>query len=715
MNSPGNLVPLQGRNDLAHPASIVGMRPLVDDEGERSGFWAALHRNRGIILGLALLGLLAGALIAYLTPPTYRAEAALEFENGPNPAGADDFVNSQVRVLESRALAEKVVNSLKLQNNARAIAALGLPGGTKTEAADLVGRVHDGVDAELADGSNTAAVAFSSRDPAASALIANGFANVYLQTNLERQQNASEGVRGFLEQRVASTKADLAASEKALINYTRSAGLIDPSAGTASVSGDAAPRSLASDKLAQMTQAYSQARADRIIAEQRWREAQRTPVSSLPEVLNNPAIQQLTQRSAEAQAAIQQQRQRRQDGHPELQGANAQAGEIDRQVQAIGASVKRSIQERYQVAVRQEQDLAGAVNRLQSQTLSDQGKGVGYNRLKREADSKRQLYNALLQRLNDTTVQSGQYLSYATVIDPATPPADPTSPKPALWTLLGGAMGLLLGLAYLLIAWLRDEALYSPESAARKLQLRVLGVLPRVKHPSDALLDPRSPLSEAHYALRGSLEAGFARGAPRTILFTSSREGEGKSTAAWGVARDFALSGRRTLLVDADMRKPSVQNYVGVTSPLGLSTVLAGLSAVEASVMHSGTPDLDVMLAGPMPASPAALLSGKELKALLQVLENHYELVIIDAPPVLGLADAPRMAAVVQRTIFVVEAGRTGVPDIRGALRRLIEFKAKFAGVVLTKFDATQTSSSNLYVYDYGERPQKRLEALGAQ
>ena len=230
---------------------------------------------------------------------------------------------------------------------------------------------------------------------------------------------------------------------------------------------------------------------------------------------------------------------------------------------------------------------------------------MAYNRLKREADSNRELYGVLLQRANEANMAAGLIASNVSVIDPAVAPNRPYSPQPVLWTAAGGLAGLLLSIGTVLVSWRRDDRLHSPESVGAAFHLRVLGVLPRVKNPAEALLDPRSPLSEAHYALRGSLEGTSSRGLPKAIAFTSSREGEGKTTTAVGVARDLAMSGRRTLLIDGDMRKPSVHNYVDVSSPLGLSTVLADLSTTEAAITRTSTPGLYVMLAGPAPSSPA--------------------------------------------------------------------------------------------------------------
>jgi succinoglycan biosynthesis transport protein ExoP len=722
----GSLVPLGSSGTaLAEPSPFIQPAFDVGEAKADNGFWAALRRNRLVVALLVIAGIGTGLALSYLVPPTYRSQAQIELEQaspdgaaavGAKASPSTAFMDAQLSVLRSRALATDVVNELHLDTNPQVANALGVRAGSPAvRSAEVARRVHDSIQAAATADSGVVTITADTGNPSLSEILANGYVNTFSTTSLARQDAATQSARRYLDQKLAETKSKLGASEKALIDYTRQSGLIDATAGTASVSGDAAPHSLASDDLSQVNQSYSQARADRIAAEQRWRAAQSTPLMSLPEVLANPAIQQLSQKLAEAQAAYQEQRSHRLDTHPDVVSAEAQITEAQRQLTALATSIKGSIQDRYNTAVRQEQDLASTVGKLQNQTLADQGKGVEYNRLKRDADSNRQLYGVLLQRSNDANTAAGLIASNVSVIDPAVVPDTPYSPKPVLWTGLGGLAGLVLALLWVLLAWRRDDRLRSPESVGAALQLRVLGVLPRVKHPAEALLDPRSPLSEAHYALRGSLEGTSTKGLPKVIAFTSSREAEGKTTAAVGVARDFALSGRRTLLIDGDMRKPSVHNYVDATSALGLSTVLADLSTPEAAIARTSTPGLSVMLAGPSPASPAALLSGRQLKQLLAYLSKQYDVIIFDSPPVFGLADAPRIAAAAQRTVFVVEANRAKIGDVRGAIHRLMESRAKFAGIVLTKFDANRSgSSSNLYLYDYGERRTKQLESIEA-
>ena len=557
--------------------------------------------------------------------------------------------------------------------------------------------------------SRVATISFDSRDPLVSAALANGYLDNFIESSIQRQYDSTDELRRALDGQLATSRSRLNSSEKALIDYTRAAGLIDPSAGTSSVSGGSSLHSLSSDNLAQLSQAYTQSRADRIAAEQRWQQAQRTPLMSLPEVINDPTIQQLQQKSAEAQADYQEQRQHRLDTNPFVIAAAAHIDEINRQIQSLAQSIRDSIENRYQVARRQEADLSQSVGHLESQTLTDQGKGAKYNALKRNADSDRQLYEALLQRSNSLATSSAVIPEAFSIVDRAAPPTAPVSPKPLLWSAVGAAIAFLLGAALILISGLRDNRVHSPEVVDSDLHLRVLGVLPRVSNPAEALLDPASPLAEAHYSLRSSLEQLSPTG-PHSILFTSSTQGEGKSTAAYGVARDFACGGKHTLLIDGDMRKPSLDRFVHVDSPLGLSTVLAELCVPEAATFPTEIPHLSVMLAGPMPPSPAAMLSDTRFQYLLKHLSRRFELIVIDAPPVYGLADSPRMAAAADHTVLVVESDRARLPEVRGALRRLVQAGAKVSGGVLTKFDLTN-SRSNLYVYSYqGQEERPRLE-----
>jgi capsular exopolysaccharide synthesis family protein len=421
----------------------------------------------------------------------------------------------------------------------------------------------------------------------------------------------------------------------------------------------------------------------------------------------------LTQKSAEAQAALQQERQRRTEQHPSIVQAAANVAEINRQIDTLAQSIRNSVRERYEVSRRQEQQLAGTVSRLESETLTDQGKGVQYNVLKREADTNRHVYNSLLQRLNEASVAAATPHNVATLLDRAEPSATPVAPRPAEYAAWGLLAGLGLSLLYLFGVVILDDGVHSPDELSAKLRVPLLGVLPLVKRPIQALEDEGSPLSEAHHSLRTTLELGCTRAGLKTILFTSSTEGEGKSAAAYGMARTFALGGKRVLLLDADMRKPSVHRHFGVEGDVGLSTILAGRCDAGDAIVETSLPGLWILPAGPIPQSAAALLSGKQFGSMIGQLATTFDVMVIDGPPVFGLADSPRLAAAAASTILIVEANRAKIANVRMALRRLAEARATVIGAVLTKFDVRRASGegANLYVYGYGKSHAGELTA----
>lgn len=713
-NSGGSLVPLDGgRSVAARPFYANGPGWDEDAEARKEGWWASVSRHRNGIFFLLILCIGVALLGALLTPPTYRAETQVEFQDpltagtaarsGATEAEAARYEQTQLGLVRSRALAQQVSDRLKLPTNPRLVSALG----GETEEAPLSDRaatdlLRERVGVALAEDARLATIHFDSREPLVSALIANTYADTLIRASIQRQQGASAGSQDFLRKRLAEAKDKLASSEKALIDYTRQAGLIDPSAGTSSVTGQTAPHSLASEKLAQMNQAYSMTRAERVAAEQRWREAQSAPLMSLPEVMANPAIQQLIQKGAEQQAVLEQERQRRTDQHPAVVQAAAQIAEINRQINSIAGNIRGTIRERAESARREEAVLSGTLNRLEGQTLADQSKGVRYNVLKREADTNRQEYDALLQRLNELSVTLGVPANRISMLDRAAAPKEPIAPRPEVNAALGGAAGLALSLLYLFGIRILDDSVHSPVDLDSRLRLPLLSVLPRVKRPVEALEDPGSPLCEALQSLRATLELTCTEADRKIVLFTSSGEGEGKSTTAYGVARTFALSGARVLLVDADMRRPSIHRFFNVSPGIGLSTVLSELSDVDEAILETSIENLCILPSGPVPASPAALLGDKRFAVLLKRLSASFDMLVVDAPPVFGLADTPRLATVASSVVFVVEADRSKIANVRTALRRLAEARANLVGAVLTKFDIRRASSgAETYVYDY--------------
>jgi capsular exopolysaccharide synthesis family protein len=350
------------------------------------------------------------------------------------------------------------------------------------------------------------------------------------------------------------------------------------------------------------------------------------------------------------------------------------------------------------------------VGSLKGDTLAERDRSVQYNILRREVDTNRALYEALLQRFKEVSAEAGVTTNNISIIDRALPPRDPSSPRP----LLNMALALLLGLigagAWVIGREQLTDAVRTPDDVALRAGLALLGVTPRVREgssPLDAIKDPKTPFSEAVHAIRASLELTSAQGVPASLAFTSARPAEGKSTLAFALAREFALAGKRVALLDGDMRAPTVHRLSGLSNKNGLSQLLARQAQLGSVLQKSTVPGLDVITSGPIPPDPTLLLDGHRLQEIIQALHSQYDLVLIDSPPVLGLADALQIASSVAASIIVIEANDTRLTNLKTALTRLRASHITPTGAILSKFDAAKFGYGENYGYYYAKYGEK--------
>jgi capsular exopolysaccharide synthesis family protein len=425
---------------------------------------------------------------------------------------------------------------------------------------------------------------------------------------------------------------------------------------------------------------------------------------NLPEVLSNPAIQQMTQKRAELQSQYQEELQHRKADHPAVQQAAAAIRELDRQIATLAGSIRNSIHNQFRVAQNQEAELASSVGNLKGATLREQQLGVRYNILKREVDTNRELYDGLLQRYKEVSAEAGVTSNNISVVDRAEPPMLPISPRPLVNLTLAAILGVLLAAGAVAAKEIFRDGVRDPDEVEQRFGVPLLGHVPLISgdsKASDEIRRPDSNVSEAYQAVRAAIELSSDAGYPRTLLVTSSRAGEGKSTTALAMAREVAASGRKVLLIDADMRRPTLHDEIGVSREPGLSNFLTQQLAIEAVISETDTPGLSFIPAGARPPSPAELVGGNGIRAMLSFLREEYDQIIIDSPPVLGLADAPRLSSLVDGTMLIIEANRSQVGAIDNAVRRLKAARANLIGAVLVKFDARKADFGSNYLLDY--------------
>ncbi|HEY0412866.1 MAG TPA: polysaccharide biosynthesis tyrosine autokinase, partial [Allosphingosinicella sp.] len=378
--------------------------------------------------------------------------------------------------------------------------------------------------------------------------------------------------------------------------------------------------------------------------------------------------------------------------------------QIRRESGTVAGSHAATLLAEYQSAASAEREVQGRVNQLKSQVLNQRGSSIQYNILQRDVDTSRSLYDALLQRYKEIGVAGGVGTNTVSVVDRAEVPGGPYKPNLMLNLLVGLALGLIGGVGAAVALEFLNDTIKTPEDVREKLRLPSLGVIPK-KKGNDALAeelkDQSSPISEAYYSLRTSLQFTTESGAPKSLLITSTRAAEGKSSTTLALAQNFARLGNSVLLVDGDLRKPAF--VTGLEPDEGLSKLLTNAEPLSKHVLKTQFENLSLLPCGPLPPNPAELLASSRLKTILAEAINQFDMVIVDGPPVLGLADAPLLAGVCRATLLVVESGKTRTRAATDAISRLKASGGNIVGAVLTKFH--QRSHGYGYGYGYGYEP----------
>lgn len=682
--------------------------------------WALVMRERVVIVAIMVACLALGVVSLLVMPRIYTAEATVQVdqqvakvlgteENEPLAAGidAERFLQTQIDVMNSRMMAERVSNTLGLAANDDFLTAMGVsttfrPGGENRQER-VLNVLQKNLVVELKHNSRVVSIGFLSRSPALSARVANTYADKIIENNIQRKFSTSDYSRKFLGDQLAIAKDRLEISERTLIAYARSAKLIDASAGIASggLKGEApanGPRSLVTANLVDINERLAAAEALSLQTQQRWEQARQTPLMSLPEVLSNDAVMRLLEKRAELYGELNELLARLKPDHPTVIQSKAQLSQIDSQLKTLAESIRASINNQYVVAARQRDALAGQVAGLKSETLSEQDRSIKYNILNREVDTNRQLYESLLQRFKEVTAQAGVASNNITLVDRAEEPRKQTSPRVTTNMGLALIIGVIGSVLFVLAREQIHNVLRDPHDVEQRFHSVLLGVVPQIKDGEivDTLDNPKSSVSEAYHSVRNAVQLSGTGGIPGSIVITSSAKSEGKSFTSYALARDFASIGKRVLLVDADLRRPSLHTYFGRDMPKkGLSTVLAGMDTLDAVKQETAHANLTFLPSGALPPNPAALFAGTALQQLLAQAGESYDLVLLDAPPVLALADAPVLASSAAATIFVMEASRAKVAIIRRALGRLHDSGANLLGCVVTKFNSAREG----YVY----------------
>jgi polysaccharide biosynthesis transport protein len=718
----------------ARPASpgrdVLRAHPRAEDD--HAGVDYRKHigvvlKHRWLIAGIAAVSLALGLLYTLLQTPTYRASATIQIKRAaanisgvaglePVEAGTSaEFYQTQYELLKSRALAERVVSSLKLAENPQLFepppSITGTIRGVILASADAQARsdpgrqdwaldaVMSGLSVEPVRSSTIVRISFDSANPVLAQQVANAVAENFITSSLERSFEASEHARQFLEERLLDLRLKLEDSERELVSYAKEQDIL--------LTGSDEP--LSTVNLTGANSALAAAAKRRLERELQWRQVEAMGAAGLPPGLANEAIAKLRARRSQLVLEYEEKLKTR-PGFPGMVQLRTRIEEIDQQISDEVNRISESLRLQYEASVHEEQLLRQQLTGLKSEVMDYQNRNIQYTILQREVDTNRSLYEGLLQRYKEIGVaggvDSGSLASNLSIVDRARIPGAPY--KPSLSRNLAAALlvGLMMGGAAAFGREFFNNSYRSPEDLEEDLGLPILGIIPLTDDVSDletTFGDQRSPPAEAYRSLRTALQFSTEAGAPRTLVVTSALAGEGKSTAAVNLAGQFARLGLRVLLIDADLRKPTLHRFLNCASSRGLSQYLLDGERPPEVFQVSAQPNLTLLPGGPLPPNPAELLAGARMASLLAVAAERFDLVIVDAPPVGGLADAPLLASMSIATLLVVEADRTHRRAVAAGLKRLSLARAEVVGVVFNKFDTSQAGHVYGYGHGYGD------------
>jgi succinoglycan biosynthesis transport protein ExoP len=710
---------------VAAPASPVQMAPPfapvqlgLSEESKLAllDHWRSIKKRKWPVLGLATALAALGAAVAFSMTPIYRSTATVLIEPGkPKFLSMEDMLGgamqtkehyqTQVEILKSREVALRTVNAMKLWTDpqfdprksdvsvtAKIKSMVGLSAApqdwTEEALADsAVKPVMTNLSVEPVRLSQLVKVSFDSPDAKLAARVANDIASNYIDSDRDAKFKLAQGLNGWLEKRATTLRENLLESEKALQAYREDKGLIN-------LSGSA--QGLAGMQINEANQRLAEARSKRMQLEGTYNMVANTgnsDYSNVPGVANSPAVQLAIQQEGAAQKLVAELSENLGPNHIKMQEAQSSLAAARRYLAEQRRAVARSLVQEYNLARQAERSLETALTSATGGVQDVNRKEFQLQVLEREVSSNKQLYDLFMSRAKEMDAGSDLQAAVARIVDPAVVTTIPVRPNKGQIILVAFVLGLMIGAMGAVLLERMDNTIKGSESAEVKLQQPVLAVLPAL---SGAALDnvatmfirePNSHHAEAIRTARTGIQLSDVDQRHRLIVVTSSVPAEGKTSTSINLALALAQT-KRTLLIDADMRRPQVGTRLGLTAGAkGLSNLVTGSSTLKECVHPVEGSSLLVMPSGDIPPNPLDLLVSQRFKDVLRHLQPQLDFIIIDTPPVELVSDAIAVAPMATSTIYVVRATETPVPVIRKGLNRLQRSGANIMGVIVNGLD----------------------------
>ena len=684
-------------------------------------YWRTLRKRKWAILAFAAVVTLVAGVIAFVTTPIYQAQTTILIETskqkvigieevyggmGQGFGYMREYVPTQIQIIKSREVALKAIVKFKLYDNPALDPRIPHKGlkeqlGFATEketrewnettlAAAVLPVVRGSLSVEPLKMSNLVVIGFTSPDRELAALVANAIADTYIENDLDARYQMTRTATVWLQDRLSGLKDTLNESEQTLQAYREKQGLVTLKDNSLSGTGQ---------QMEQLQTRLIEARTRRVEIESTYKIIKEAAavgdLSSQPAVLSSGQVADAKRQATESARKLADVSQRYGKEHPKYLQAESEAKSASENLQRQIELVVGGVTNEYERARSTEKMLESSLAAARGTVQNVNRKEFELGRYEREVDSNKKMYDMFIKRAKETDVGGNLQSTVARVVDAATVPGGPI--KPNKFSIISGAlfMGLLGGGILALLLELLDNTLKTTEDVETRLKQPLLTIMPMLdKKDADRkvsgriVLDmPNSLYSEAIRTARTGVLLSSVDMPSRTILVTSSVPGEGKTTFACNLAMAHAMT-KKTLLIDADMRRPSVaRSFALDPNAAGLSELVAGTAKLGECVHQIEGSKLVIMTSGVIPPNPLELLHSERFAKTLEGLAKHFEIVIIDSPPVELVSDAAVIAARASGVIFLTKAHSTPYPLARKALQRLRRAQGHIIGVVLNALD----------------------------
>lgn len=717
---PRGLTPEPPSPLFSHPELSAGYALDTSESAHLSDYWHILRKRKWWAIGFFLVVVLLAGLYSFLKTPIYRASAVLQIiQDNPqsffgegrfDPFAAlqfdqvSKFYETQYKLLSSRTMAYKLIDSLKLTEHPEFQIS---PEESQKKSpeqirSDLAQQLLANLQVTPVKNTFLVEVAYLSADKELAQKIVNTVYRQYLRFAMETRQQSYAMINEWLEAELSKLAGRVESSQRRINDYGKAHDFL-------ALEGD---DNVIVKKFVELNRLLTTAQSDRMVKEAQYQQIQEKG-SDAPLIINNPLIMQLRQDLINQEAKISGIKKIFGTNYPKLQAENANLAELRGRLTSEVKRIQTGVKADYEVASRAEKFIKEEFERQKGKVESLQNNLVQHQILKRDLQTNEQLYQGLLARLKETNAASTMVPSNAAVIEPAELPDIPFSPKKVRTLALAIMVGLMGGVGLAFLVEYLDNSIKSTEELERLIQLPALGVVPMLsrngagKGSQTALQSvglatyekPKSPMGDAIQHLNTALMLSLSERPPAAIMVTSPNVGDGKTSISINVASSLAMTGRRVVLVDADMRRPLGHQTFGLPVQPGLSNFLTGSASLEEIIQPTQIPGLYLIAAGTVPPNPVQLLSSQTFLDLQQRLRQEFQHVIFDTPPIIGFADGRVISCLVDGVLLVFKHHATSREAGRLAVRLLDQVNANVLGVVLNMAQPGKFKYGGYYGY----------------